>query len=214
MHRKGVQNLTGKEGPQPSSQPRATKFLQCAGRQRRCAEQAADVEFREMNSPLAVNVPSKIQDLIESKLKRSPVCNETPVLALVFSPSWEVIGQSSNSREMESDPTGHAEVLAIREAAKRLGTWKLDSSTLFSSLQPCIMCSSVIREARISRVIYCVESASAAHHYYDLLRDSRLPGAPVEVIKLPIGEASTLESKKISGFFGSLRQKKIESKFS
>lgn len=167
-----------------------------------------------MNSPPAVNVPSQIQDLIDSKLRSCSVLNEAPVLALVFSPSWEVISQSSNSREMESDPTGHAEVLAIREAAKRIGTWKLDSYTLFSSLQPCIMCSSVIREARISRVIFCVESASPAHHFYDLLRDSRLPGAPVEVIKLPIGEASTLESKKISGFFRSLRQKKTESKFS
>lgn len=152
------------------------------------------------------NVPESVKHLLHAKLKNISSRTEPPVLAVVFSSSWELISESFNSRETDNDPTGHAEITAIREAAKRLGTWKLNTCTLFTSLQPCIMCSSVIREARIPKVVYCVESKSATFDFYDLLRDTRLPGAPAELIRLTMGSESVEESRRISNFFRSLRQ--------
>ncbi|GAB2557001.1 tRNA adenosine(34) deaminase TadA [Leucobacter ruminantium] len=108
---------------------------------------------------------------------------EVPVGAVVLGPGGEVIGSGRNSRELDRDPTAHAEVLAIREAALVLGGRLLDGCTLVVTLEPCTMCAGTILAARIPRVVFGAwdEKAGAAGSVYDLLRDGRLPHPVPEV---------------------------------
>lgn len=109
---------------------------------------------------------------------------EIPVGAVILDPSHELIASVHNSREHSLDPTGHAEILAIREACRVRGDRYLQGCTLVVTLEPCVMCAGVIRAARVSRVIFGAwdEKAGAAGSVYDVLRDARLPHPPVEVI--------------------------------
>lgn len=109
---------------------------------------------------------------------------EIPVGALVVDPAGRVIGTGRNAREAAHDPTGHAEVVAIREAAAALGDRVLSGCTLVVTLEPCVMCAGVILAARLPRVVFGAwdEKAGAAGSVYDLLRDGRLPHPVPEVI--------------------------------
>lgn len=109
---------------------------------------------------------------------------EIPVGALVLNADGEVIATGHNSRVHGKDPTAHAEVNAIREAARVLGDRVLDSCTLVVTLEPCVMCAGVILAARIPRVVFGAwdEKAGAVGSVYDLLRDGRLPHAVPEVV--------------------------------
>jgi tRNA(adenine34) deaminase len=80
--------------------------------------------------------------------------DEVPVGALVLNPQHEVIGRGRNQREGAHDPTGHAEILAIREACKNLGSWRLENCLLIVTLEPCPMCLAASHQARLSRIIY------------------------------------------------------------
>ena len=109
---------------------------------------------------------------------------EIPVGAIVVAPTGEIIGAGRNGREATGDPTGHAEVLAIREAAEALGDRFLEGCTLVVTLEPCVMCAGAILAARVSRVVFGAwdEKAGAAGSVYDLLRDGRLPSPTPEVL--------------------------------
>ncbi|KTR84523.1 nucleoside deaminase [Leucobacter chromiiresistens] len=109
---------------------------------------------------------------------------EIPVGALVLDADGAVIGAGRNMREAMPDPTGHAEVIAIREAAAARGSRVLDECTLVVTLEPCVMCAGAILAARIPRVVIGAwdEKAGAAGSVYDLLRDGRLPHAVPEVV--------------------------------
>jgi tRNA(adenine34) deaminase len=109
--------------------------------------------------------------------------DDVPVGALLLNEHGEVVARGHNIREAEHDPTGHAEIVAIREAAAALGTWRLDNLTLVVTLEPCVMCAGAIVAARIPRVVFGAwdQRVGASGSLYDLLRDSRL-GQPVEVI--------------------------------
>lgn len=109
---------------------------------------------------------------------------EIPVGALVLDADGVVIGAGRNARESVPDPTGHAEVLAIREAAAARGSRMLDGCTLVVTLEPCVMCAGTILAARIERVVIGAwdEKAGAVGSVYDLLRDGRLPHAVPEVV--------------------------------
>ncbi|MGW9020626.1 nucleoside deaminase [Leucobacter chromiiresistens] len=109
---------------------------------------------------------------------------EIPVGALVLDADGAVIGAGRNVREAVPDPTGHAEVIAIREAAAARGSRVLDGCTLVVTLEPCVMCAGAILAARIPRVVIGAwdEKAGAAGSVYDLLRDGRLPHAVPEVV--------------------------------
>ena len=91
---------------------------------------------------------------------------------------------SRNSRIAQEDPTAHAEVNAIREAARVLGDRVLDGCTLVVTLEPCVMCAGVILAARVPRVVFGAwdDKAGAVGSVYDLLRDGRLPHAVPEVV--------------------------------
>ena len=109
---------------------------------------------------------------------------EIPVGALILGPDGNVIATGRNSRVLEKDPTAHAEVNAIREAARVLGDRVLDGCTLVVTLEPCVMCAGVILAARLPRVVFGAwdDKAGAVGSVYDLLRDGRLPHAVPEVV--------------------------------
>ncbi|MCP3425347.1 tRNA adenosine(34) deaminase TadA [Rothia sp. AR01] len=101
---------------------------------------------------------------------------DVPIGAVVVGPGGEVLGRGRNRREADADPTGHAEVLAIREAARRLGRWRLDDCTLVVTLEPCAMCAGAVVLARIPRLVMGAwdEKAGAAGSVFDVVRERRL----------------------------------------
>jgi len=117
-----------------------------------------------------------------------------PVGAVVLSPDGVVLGVGHNDREGGSDPTAHAEVLAVRAAAAALGTWRLSGCTLVVTLEPCTMCAGAIVLARLARVVYGAvdPKAGAAGSLFDLLRDRRLNHRPEVVAGVLAEECSAL----------------------
>jgi tRNA(adenine34) deaminase len=108
---------------------------------------------------------------------------DVPVGAVLVDPDGTVIAVGKNERELTGDPTAHAEVVAIRNAAALKANWHLTDLTLVVTLEPCAMCAGAIQAARIPRVVFGAwdERVGAAGSRYDLLRDSRL-GSQIEVI--------------------------------
>jgi tRNA(adenine34) deaminase len=102
---------------------------------------------------------------------------DVPVGAIILDAAGTRIAAGHNERELTGDPTAHAELVAIRAAAARLGTWHLDDTTLVVTLEPCAMCAGAILQARIARVVFGAwdEKAGAVGSVNELLRDRRLP---------------------------------------
>jgi tRNA(adenine34) deaminase len=88
-----------------------------------------------------------------------------------------VVGEGRNLREVTGDPTAHAEVVALREAAASRDTWNLEGCTLVVTLEPCVMCAGALLQARVSRLVFGAwdDKAGAAGSVYDVVRDRRLP---------------------------------------
>ena len=101
---------------------------------------------------------------------------DVPVGAIVVDADGRVIGRGRNEREKLQDPTGHAEIVAIREAAAATGDWRLMGCTLVVTLEPCVMCAGAIVAARVPVVVFGAwdEKAGASGSVYDVLRDRRL----------------------------------------
>jgi tRNA(adenine34) deaminase len=120
--------------------------------------------------------------LVEAQIAMD-VSDDVPVGAVIVNEQGEIIARGRNERELSGDPTAHAEILAIREAASKLGDWRLNGLTLVVTLEPCVMCAGAIQAARISRVVFGAwdEKVGAAGSLYDLVRDKRL-GTEIEVI--------------------------------
>ena len=107
---------------------------------------------------------------------RSAVASgDIPVGAAIFNASGELIATGHNERELNNDPTAHAEVIAIRRATERLGDWHLTDHTLVVTLEPCAMCAGAIAQSRLQTVIFGAwdEKAGAVGSVWDLLRDPR-----------------------------------------
>ncbi|WP_296647683.1 nucleoside deaminase [Rhodoluna sp.] len=124
---------------------------------------------------------------------------DVPVGALILDRDGQIIARAHNNREVTHDPTGHAEIIAIREATATLADWRLTDCTLVVTLEPCVMCAGAIVAARITKVIFGAwdDRVGAAGSLYDLLRDSRL-GNPVEVIG---GVLEAEASAQLKNFF-------------
>jgi tRNA(adenine34) deaminase len=110
-----------------------------------------------------------------SLAKEAAVKGDVPVGALVVDDSGKIIGQGANLREQDNDPTAHAEIVAIRSAAKKLGNYRLDDLTMVVTLEPCGMCAGAIAQSRIKRLVFGSfdEKYGAVGSVWDLLRDSR-----------------------------------------
>ena len=111
-----------------------------------------------------------------SEAQRALLTADVPIGAVVLGPDGEILGLGRNEREAHGDPTAHAEVVAIREAAAKLGEWRLADCTLVVTLEPCAMCAGAIVLARIPKVVFGAwdEKAGAAGSVFDVLRERRL----------------------------------------
>ena len=107
--------------------------------------------------------------------KEAAVKGDVPVGALVVDESGNLVGQGANLREQENDPTAHAEIVAIRNTAKKIGNYRLDELTMVVTLEPCGMCAGAIAQSRIKRLVFGSfdEKYGAVGSVWDLLRDSR-----------------------------------------
>lgn len=114
-----------------------------------------------------------------SLAKKAGEAGEVPVGA-VITHSGKVIAESMNCRESTNSPTGHAELLAIENAAQKLGQWRLIGCTLYVTLEPCLMCAGAIINARVDRVVFAVTDpkAGAVVSLYQTLGDHRLNHRP------------------------------------
>lgn len=127
---------------------------------------------------------------------------DVPVGALVLV-EGEVIASRHNERELSGDPTAHAEVLAMRDACERLGTWRLDNATLISTLEPCTMCAGAALNARVQKVVFGAADlkAGAVGSVYNFGVDPRLQHT-FEVSHDVLGEEC---AQSLTSFFASLR---------
>jgi len=110
--------------------------------------------------------------------------DDVPVGAVVLDEAGVIIGRGRNERERHHDPTAHAEVVALREAAAARGNWQLTGCSLVVTLEPCVLCAGAILAARIDRVVFGAwdPKAGAAGSVVDLLRERRLPHRVAEVV--------------------------------
>jgi tRNA(adenine34) deaminase len=101
---------------------------------------------------------------------------DVPVGAIIIDESGSVLAAAGNEREIRHDPTAHAELLALREASRRLRSWRLTGLTLVVTLEPCTMCAGALVLARVARLIFGAfdEKAGAVSSLFDVVRDPRL----------------------------------------
>jgi tRNA(adenine34) deaminase len=128
--------------------------------------------------------------------------DDVPVGAVLVH-DGEVIGAGHNERELREDPTAHAELIAIREGARHLGSWRLLDTVLYVTLEPCAMCAGAIVLGRVPRVVYATDDpkAGAAGSVLDVLAEPRLNHRPVVTGGLLADEAAAL----LRAFFSSRR---------
>jgi tRNA(adenine34) deaminase len=127
---------------------------------------------------------------------------DVPIGAVVVSEGRE-ISRGYNRKEETHDPLGHAEIFALREAAQKLGRWRLSGCTLYVTLEPCVMCAGAIVHSRVDRVVYATPDpkTGAVDSLYKVLADERLNHAPEVVCGVLQEEASQM----LKDFFKSLR---------
>lgn len=114
-------------------------------------------------------------ELAIAEARHALPAGDVPVGALVVV-GGEVVARTHNRREADNDPTAHAEVLAMREAAGRLGRWRLDDATVYITKEPCVMCAGALMSARVKRVVYGAHDPKygAAWSVFNILDDDRL----------------------------------------
>jgi tRNA(adenine34) deaminase len=129
---------------------------------------------------------------------------EVPVGAIVVA-SGQIVGRGRNGRERLHDPTAHAEVAALRAAARRLGRWRLSGCTLYATLEPCFMCAGALVNARVDRLVFAAmdPKAGAVGSLADVCRDGRLNHQVVVTGGVLEGECSAL----LRDFFRQRRKK-------
>ncbi len=154
---------------------------------------ARDIEFMQMALDVARLAPAK---------------GEIPIAALVVQ-DGVVVAQAHNFREIWQDPTAHAEVVAIREAATRLGTWRLTGTTLYVTVEPCAMCAGAIIHSRIDRLVFGTmdPKAGACGSVFNIPDERRL-NHRVEVVS---GVLAHDCQEVLQAFFRSLREEEVKS---
>ena len=128
---------------------------------------------------------------------------DVPVGALIVNEAGEIVSLGKNEREKDNDPTAHAEVLAIRRAGEKLGSWRLDDLTLIVTLEPCVMCAGAILQSRLKRLVFGAfdQKAGAVGSSLDVIRDVRAL-SKVEVVS---GVLEDECAKLLTDFFATKR---------
>ena len=144
--------------------------------------------------------------------KQAAAIGEVPVGAVIVALDGTILSEAYNLRESLQDPTAHAELLAVKQAAARIGSWRLEDSTLYVTLEPCPMCAGTLVNSRVKRLVYgCKDpKAGAVDSLFDICRDARL-NHRVEVV-------SGVREEECAGllrtFFSDLREQKKKAKSS
>ena len=128
---------------------------------------------------------------------------DVPVGALIVNEVGEIVSFGKNEREKDNDPTAHAEILAIRRAGEKLGSWRLDDLTLVVTLEPCVMCAGAILQSRLKRLVFGAfdQKAGAVGSSLDVIRDVRAL-SKVEVVS---GVLEDECAKLLTDFFATKR---------
>jgi tRNA(adenine34) deaminase len=132
-----------------------------------------------MAEPVENNDDLRFKTLALTLADEAAARGEVPVAAVIVE-NGVVIATSANEKEQAIDPLGHAEIRVIREAAAKLGRWRLIGCTLYVTLEPCVMCAGAIVHSRVDRVVYGAKDAKAGavESLYQVLTDSRLNHRP------------------------------------
>ncbi len=128
---------------------------------------------------------------------------DVPVGALIVNDVGEILSSGKNERERDNDPTAHAEIVAIRKASEKIGSWRLDDLTLIITLEPCVMCAGAILQSRIKRLVFGAfdQKAGAVGSSLDVIRDVRAL-SKVEVVS---GVLENDCAKLLTDFFATKR---------
>jgi len=128
---------------------------------------------------------------------------DVPVGALIVNEAGEIVSLGKNEREKDNDPTAHAEILAIKRAGEKLGSWRLDDLTLIVTLEPCVMCAGAILQSRLKRLVFGAfdQKAGAVGSSLDVIRDVRAL-SKVEVVS---GVLEDECAKLLTDFFATKR---------
>jgi tRNA(adenine34) deaminase len=129
--------------------------------------------------------------------------DDVPVGALIVNEAGEILSSGKNEREKDNDPTAHAEVVAIRRASEKLGSWRLDDLTLVVTLEPCVMCAGAVLQSRLKRLVFGAfdQKAGAVGSSLDVIRDVRAL-SKVEVVS---GVLEKECAKLLTDFFATKR---------
>src|SRR6185312_8966484 len=135
--------------------------------------------------------------------RRATAHGDVPVGCVVVGPDGRLLGKGENRREIDEDPTAHAEVIALRDAARARGHWRLDGCTVYATLEPCPMCAGALVNARISRLVFAATDlkAGAVVTLFDVGRTPRL-NHRFDVVSGILADEAVAE---LRGFFAALR---------
>jgi tRNA(adenine34) deaminase len=163
-----------------------------------------DVPDGTLNTAGNLNEDQKWMRRALERAAEAALQGEIPVGAVIVS-DGEIIAEAANLKESNGDPLGHAEILAIRKAAEKLGRWRLSGCTLYVTLEPCTMCSGAIIHARLDRVVYAATDpkAGAVRSLYQILSDPRLNHTP----EITSGVLEEEAAAQLKTFFRQLRSR-------
>ena len=128
--------------------------------------------------------------------------DDVPVGAVLVS-DGEIVSAAGNEKELRNDPTAHAEILCLRAAAERLGTWRLTGTTMYVTLEPCPMCAGALVSARVDRLVYGPQDpiGGAAYSLYNVVQDPRLNHS----LSITTGVLAEESAELLRSFFGARR---------
>jgi tRNA(adenine34) deaminase len=141
--------------------------------------------------------------LAVDEARRALAHDDVPIGCVVVDADGDELARAHNARERDADPTAHAELIALREAAAKLGNWRLDGATIYVTLEPCAMCAGAMVLARIRRLVYGATDpkAGAVGSIYNIAQDPRL-NHRIEVTQGVLAEES---SELLKAFFKTKR---------
>ena len=155
-------------------------------------------------APAALSADIEWMRLALLEADRAPLHGDVPIGCIVVSDAGDELARAHNRREADADPTAHAELLALRAAARRLGHWRLEDTSVYVTLEPCPMCAGALVNARVRRLVYGAADpkAGAVSTLYTLGADSRLNHS----FETRSGVLAEESAQRLQAFFRTLRQ--------